>query len=429
MTTRRYPIVDRLPEGTVAVGGGLLVNGLAAYAFITLASRDLGPEAYTPVGLLWALSFLLGPGFFQPLEQEVARIVAARSDRRIGPGVRTAGCVGASMVGLLGVLALLLGDRIRHDLFDGHGLLLVGLILVLVGLGIGHLVRGVLAGLGRFGGYARYFIGDGLGRLVVALVLVATAGGVGAYGLAVGLAPFIGVALALAGQRELSLEGPAEPVGAFSRALGALLVASVATALVLNMSPLAVEVLAGPDQADDPGRFLNALLIARVPLFFFQAVQASLLPRLSALVGAGRFDELVHVFRRLLGLVVGIGGVAVAVCALFGARIVELAFGADFAVERQDMVLLAGSSAVLMVALSFAQALMACRAQGRMALAWVLGLAAFPLVVALGDDLFLRVELGLLATVSVAAGSMAALLIARLRSTDRWSPTERRTTS
>ena len=429
MTTRRYPIVDRLPEGTVAVGGGLLVNGLAAYAFITLASRDLGPEAYTPVGLLWALSFLLGPGFFQPLEQEVARIVAARSDRRIGPVVRTAGCVGASMVGLLGVLALLLGDRIRHDLFDGHGLLLVGLILVLVGLGIGHLVRGVLAGLGRFGGYGRYFIGDGLGRLVVALVLVATAGGVGAYGLAVGLAPFIGVALALAGQRELSLEGPAEPVGAFSRALGALLVASVATALVLNMSPLAVEVLAGPDQADDPGRFLNALLIARVPLFFFQAVQASLLPRLSALVGAGRFDELVHVFRRLLGLVVGIGGVAVAVCALFGARIVELAFGADFAVERQDMVLLAGSSAVLMVALSFAQALMACRAQGRMALAWVLGLAAFPLVVALGDDLFLRVELGLLATVSVAAGSMAALLIARLRSTDRWSPTERRTTS
>ena len=425
MTTRRYPIVDRLPEGTVAVGGGLLVNGLAAYAFITLASRDLGPEAYTPVGLLWALSFLLGPGFFQPLEQEVARIVAARSDRRIGPVVRTAGCVGASMVGLLGVLALLLGDRIRHDLFDGHGLLLVGLLLVLVGLGIGHLVRGVLAGLGRFGGYARYFIGDGLGRLVVALVLVATAGGVGAYGLAVGLAPFIGVALALAGQRELSLEGPAEPVGAFSRALGALLVASVATALVLNVSPLAVEVLAGPDQADDPGRFLNALLIARVPLFFFQAVQASLLPRLSALVGAGRFDELVHVFRRLLCLVVGIGGVAVAVCAVFGARIVEFAFGADFAVERQDMVLLAGSSAVLMVALSFAQALMACRAQGRMALAWVLGLAAFPLVVALGDDLFLRVELGLLATVSVAASSMAALLVARLRSTDRWSSTER----
>lgn len=325
------------------------------------------------------------------------------------------------MVGLLVVFALILGDRIRHDLFDGHGLLVVGLLLVLVGLGIGHLVRGVLAGLGRFGGYARYFIGDGVGRLVMVLVLAATVGGVGAYGLAVGLAPFIGVALALAGQRELSLKGPAEPVGGLSRALGALLVASVATALVLNVSPLAVEVLAGPDQAEEPGRFLNALLIARVPLFFFQAVQASLLPRLSALVSVGRFDEMVHVFRRLLGLVVGIGGVAILVCAAIGTRIVEFAFGADFAVERRDMVLLAASSAVLMVALSFAQALMACRAQGRMATAWVLGLVAFPVVVALGDDLFLRVELGLLATVSVAALSMATLLVERLRSTERWA--------
>ena len=45
-------VLDRLPEGTVAVGGGLVVNGLTAYAFITLASRDLGAEAYTPVGLL-----------------------------------------------------------------------------------------------------------------------------------------------------------------------------------------------------------------------------------------------------------------------------------------------------------------------------------------------------------------------------------------
>ena len=424
MPDRSMKLLDRFPEGTGAVGAGLVVNGLAAYAFITLASRDLGPEDYTPVGLLWALSFLLGPGFFQPLEQEVARIVAARSGGRIGPVVRTAGCIGAGMVGLLAVLALMLGGRIRHDLFDGHSLLVVGLLLVLVGLGIGHLVRGVLAGLGRFGGYARYFIGDGVGRLVMVLVLVGTVGGVGAYGLAVGLAPFIGVVLALVGQRDLSLEGPAEPTGALSRALGALLVASVATALMLNVSPLAVEVLAGPDQADDPGRFLNALLIARVPLFFFQAVQASLLPRLSALVGAGRFDELVHVFRRLLGLVAGIGGTAIVVCAVLGTWIVEFAFGADFAVERQDMVLLAASSAVLMVALSFAQALMACRAQGRMALAWVLGLAVFPLVVAFGEDLFLRVELGLLAAVSVTATSMAVLLVERLRSTDRWHSME-----
>ena len=55
-----------------------------------------------------------------------------------------------------------------------------------------------------------------------------------------------------------------------------------------------------------------------------------------------------------------------------------------------------------------------------MALAWVAGLVAFPMVVALGDDLFLRVELGLLATVSTAAAAMALLMVARLRSASRW---------
>ncbi len=99
-------ILDRLPEGTVAVGGGLVVNGLAAYTFITLASRDLGAEAYTPVGLLWALSFLLGPGFFQPLEQETARAIAGRSANGLRSVVRPAAILGGSLALALSVVAV-----------------------------------------------------------------------------------------------------------------------------------------------------------------------------------------------------------------------------------------------------------------------------------------------------------------------------------
>ncbi len=421
-------VLDRLPEGTAAVGGGLVVNGLTAYAFITLASRDLGAEAYSPVGLLWALSFLLGPGFFQPLEQETARVIAGQSDDRLRSVVRPAAILGGSLALGLAMVAALSAPWMVDSLFAGHGVLLVGLLLVLLGLGTGHLVRGVLAGLGRFGGYARYFIGDGVGRLVlVGLLTLFVADEVAVYGLAVGGAPFLGVAAALVGQRRAgrrpSGPAPEDPppvgrraeMGALAPALGALLVASVSTAVVLNVSPLAVELLAGPAEVDAAGRFLNALLVARVPLFFFQAVQASLLPKLSALAADQQFDEFRRVLGRLLALVGALGLAAVVACALVGHRVVEVAFGAEFAVDRRDMVLLAASSAVLMVVLCLAQALIAHRCQGRMALAWLVGLVAFPLVLVLGGDLFLRVELALLVTVATTMVAMVVLLARRSR--------------
>jgi len=421
-------VLDRLPEGTAAVGGGLVVNGLTAYAFITLASRDLGAEAYTPVGLLWALSFLLGPGFFQPLEQETARVIAGRPAGRLRSVVRPAAILGGSLALGLTLVAAVSAPWIVDSLFAGHGVLLVGLLLVLLGLGAGHLARGVLAGLGRFGGYARYFIGDGVGRLVlVGLLTLFVADEVAVYGLAVGGAPFLGVVAALAGQRRVgrrpSGPAPEDPpavgrraeLGSLAPALGALLVASVSTAVVLNVSPLAVELLADPAEVDAAGRVLNALLVARVPLFFFQAVQASLLPKLSALAADQLFDEFRRVLGRLLALVGALGLAAVVACALVGHRVVEVAFGAEFAVDRRDMVLLAASSAVLMVVLCLAQALIAHRCQGRMALAWLVGLAAFPLVLALSGDLFFRVELALLTTVVTTMVTMSVLLARRSR--------------
>jgi O-antigen/teichoic acid export membrane protein len=423
--------LDRLPEGTVTVGGGLVVNGLAAYTFITLASRDLGAEAYTPVGLLWALSFLLGPGFFQPLEQETARVIAGRSANGLRSVVRPAAILGGSLALALAVVAVVAAPWIVDSLFAGQGILFVALLLVLVGLGAGHLVRGVLAGLGRFGGYGRYFIGDGIGRLLlVGIGSLVLTNEVAVYGLAVGGAPFLGVAAALTGRRSMPgrpgapsdkaaapsiaaatvVMGRRSELRALAPAMGFLLVASVSTAIVLNVSPLAVELLAGPSEREEAGRFLNALLVARVPLFFFQAVQASLLPKLSSLAADGHLEEFRRVLGRLLVLVVALGAAAVLVCALVGHLVVEMAFGVEFAVERRDMVLLATSSAVLMIVLSLAQALIAQRCQGRMALAWLAGLCAFPLVLAFGGDLFLRVELALLATVVTAMVAMVVLL-------------------
>ena len=62
-----------VPEGTVPVAIGLVVTGLAAYGFLSLTRHGLGTDASTPVNQLWFATFILAPGFFLPVEQEVGR--------------------------------------------------------------------------------------------------------------------------------------------------------------------------------------------------------------------------------------------------------------------------------------------------------------------------------------------------------------------
>ena len=61
--------------------------------------------------------------------------------------------------------------------------------------------------------------------------------------------------------------------------------------MLINGGVIAVELLATPAQEAAAGIFLSGLLIARVPLFLFQAVLAGLLPKLSHLAGLDLFDE------------------------------------------------------------------------------------------------------------------------------------------
>ena len=80
---------------------------------------------------------------------------------------------------------------------------------------------------------------------------------------------------------------------------------------LVNAGPIAVELLATAAEDDEAGRFLACLVIARVPLFLFQAVQAALLPRLSALASEGRTEELRQGLARLLEVLGGLAAVGV----------------------------------------------------------------------------------------------------------------------
>ncbi|QGG95862.1 lipopolysaccharide biosynthesis protein [Actinomarinicola tropica] len=417
----RARAANPLPEGTVSVGVGLLLNGIGAYAFLALAGRGLGASGFAPLSVMWAVTFFAAPGVFLPIEQEVSRAVASRRARGVGaaPVVRHAALIGLAILAAVIVVSLGSLPWSYDALFDEQWALLVGFLLSIVGYAVAHPVRGLLAGHGRFSGYSLYFGVEGVGRtLAAAALFVVGVETAGPYGLLLGVVPFVAVAAALARPRGLVEPGPESRAGEVTASLGALLAASILTAGLLNAGPIAIELLAAEDQSDEAGRFLAGLVIARVPLFLFQAVQASLLPRLAHLAGGRRWTEFKDALRKLLTVVGGIGLVATLGAWAVGPEVVTLLFGPDYELGHRDFALLALSSSAFMVAVTLGQSLIALSSQAHLALAWAAGVATFVVVTAMGADLYLRVELGLVAGTGAVALLLGALLAVQLARVD-----------
>jgi O-antigen/teichoic acid export membrane protein len=414
----RARAINPLPEGAVSVATGLVVSGASTYVFLGIAHRRLGEADYSALALLWTAMFAIGNGIMQPLEQEVARAVSDRRARGIGPApvIKRAATIGFAFMTIVALLALATHSLLIDKWFDGRVVLSVALIVGLFGFCAGHLARGVLSSHRRFRAYARFFMVDGISRVaMVAILFGLGTTTVGLYGAAMAVSAFIGVALALAGQRSLMEAGPEAPWAEVTPKLGWLLLGTGMLSLVVQSGTIAVEMLAPPERAGAAGQFANGLTTARIPLFLFQAVLAVLLPKLSRLAGTGSIDEFVVTLRRLVGLVLGVGLVTVAVAAVIGTPVIDRIYGGQTDLTARDLALLAAAFILVMASICLDQALIALNSHSRMALGWLAAFTTFVVVASVGSDLYLRVELGLLAAGGVAFTWMLVCLLERLR--------------
>ena len=398
---RRNP----LPAGTTAVGIGLAVTGVTSYGYILLAKRT-GPEVFGQFQVLWAMVFFIGPGFFVAWEQEIGRHLAARRALGLAGGsvIRRAAALGAGLAGALLVVCLVLSPLLIDRLFRGDATLFAALLLAIGGYLVANVVEGSMSGSDQFGRYALYLGGEStirmLSAVVCAVVGVATAG---PYGLALGYAPYLAALLVVRGQRRLLEPGPPIAWRDLYRSLVALVAGSGLAQLVANAAVPVVELLAVDAQKAQTGAFGAAFIVARVPLFAFQAVQAALLPRLSALAADHRFDDFRRGFVRLLLALVGIGTIGTLLAFTVGPRVLEVFFGAAFEVPAHTIGLLALGSTGFVIAMSLGQANIALGGAPRLVVGWGLAVAVYAAVVALGSDLLLRVELGYVAATTTAA--------------------------
>ncbi len=387
-----------LPEGTIPVGIALLVAGFATYAFFKIGKIALGGDAeFQPISSLWFAVFALAPGFFLPLEQELGRALSYRRALQQGgqPVVGRVVRLAIAIVILVLIAILGLSALITRAYFDGDWWLLFALATGFVAYAPAHVARGICSGSGRFRSYAIIIGSDGVVR-IIACVILALLGvtHTAPYAFLVALSPLAAVvAVGMRGQLATD-PGPAAPWNEVTQNLGWLLIGTTFSAALLNAGPVAAKLLASDDQHAAVNQFAYGVLLARIPLFLFQAVQAALLPRLARLAARGELDEFRAGLRRLLVLVTIIGAIGTIGALVLGAPIVDLVYGADL--SGRTMAMLALSSAIYMGAIATSQAVVALRGHAQVAFGWILAMTAFLLSLWLGgDDLFLRIEVAL----------------------------------
>jgi len=410
--TSRVP----LPEGTIPVGIGLFISGCTAYAFFKVGQLALGKEDFKPIVALWFTTFALVPGFFMPVEQEIGRALAHR--RALGQGGRPVVqrmlplTLGLATILIIGVAAS--SSWLTSDMFDGHWVVTLSLVLTICFYAPMHMARGIASGSGRFGAYGTVMAVDGLAR-ITACVLLWQFGvtNVGAYALSVAVSPIIAAGVVFARGETKTDDGPPATYVEITPNLGWLLLGTIMAAALVNAGPLGVDFLANASDAEKVTAFGNGVLLSRVPLFLFQAVQAALLPRLARLAAKGDLAEFREGFSLLLKVVTAVAVLGTVGSFLLGPPILKMVY--DGGLDRRTLTLLALASGLYMLALAVSQGVIALQGHKYVAAGWLSAMIGFLVVTTVAsDDLFLRVELGLVAGSTVALAVFTYAFRARM---------------
>jgi O-antigen/teichoic acid export membrane protein len=374
----------------VLIGIGALALG--SYVLLAVTSRALSPHEYSMFAAYWSVVMGLILGATAPLET-FGLSTTTVSQNRLNVDRQFIDAVKLVFISALIAILVLLPWSVPR-VFDGHWSFLFATMLTLVGFLLTYSSRGVLIVEHRSSKYAQLMSVESILRIVFAFALITLIGAGGSsVSLAVSLAALlVGLASYYSVRSHVSLKinwknSDIRNTDTFRP----LLVASLATLLLLNLGPFVVQALAGAEAAA-AGIFLNALTLSRLPIMLGPVLQARLVPSVTAILSREEFPTLRKLIGNgLRGMIIG-GAMFITGFALFGDTIINTLFGGKTTLDHLDLALLAIPTFLYLLAVAFQSVLVALKKTKKIAKAWVIGLFAYLLALLLPNNPILKVE-------------------------------------
>jgi O-antigen/teichoic acid export membrane protein len=458
-------------SGARLLSVGIAATGLLTFAYFSIASHVLSPEAAQRLDVLWSVMFVVISVIYRPVEQLLSRTIAERrAHGHAEHSLRVPLALQAGFALAFLVVALALHEQLIHKVFDGYTALYYVLLVGTLAYAGSYFARGWLAGHQYFGLFGALVLMESTSRIcfAVAAALGVTSGQT-AVALGIAVAPLISLvvvpaAFARAGRERRSAREdsghpastanaatiraeapepgsaePTQPVFTVDEADAALAgpgtegVQEVAAheelslsrggrfalwvsgimlseQTLLNASVLTVDALS-PDKAL-AGIVFNVMLIARAPLQLFQAIQTSLLPHLTGLEAKEGHASFAHAIRLTVRVIAAFAAaVALGRLVIGPFAMSHVLFGQTYTYNRFGLAVVGVGMGLHLVSGTLNQAALARNRARAAALCWLVTAVAFLawMLTPLVGEQVLRAELGYCGATSLLAALLTLL--------------------
>lgn len=407
--TTPHPVKHRLTiSGTLAMVLGTTTIAVSALGFQVISGRVLGAEAFTPVGVAWTVVFFSFTVLMIPAEQVITRRLTLTGGNWDGSRGAIAPIAAALATATLGSAVFVAATLNRF--FDSNPWFILAIAVAVTSRGVLAIGRGFLAGRRRFVAYGAATGMEGILLLPAAAAVGIVAPSALAFAWIMAITP-LSVLLTRPFTQGSTTKVLGDGHAQSASFLGALVVATGASQIVLAGGPIVVGLVGG--SAGAVSVYFITFTLFRGPVTSSYNLIARILPDFTALAARGQARQL-SIWAGRLGIAGLLTTAAFGVAGyLLGPAVVRLLYGAEFAPGAKVAALGAAAVGSALVGLFVSQVFVARGEANRMAAIWAIALLCAGLALTATDgEPLLRVATAFLVGEFTATSLLAGVAVA-----------------